>query len=170
MAKLILENGKEHEFTSSCSLTKDKLILDNKEIEITKKNGNLLYSSCKTPDGTILVSTHAHDYVTHIDKNGKEYMLDGGRHYQRYNIHDDIVWLNIYDTDPIEVIREKVGRSGYGKNGTGTFRRALLKDMNNNWVSASIDYVPKDSIWKEVYQRELEYRKLHNIFIVDTED
>ena len=38
----------------------------------------ILSNRLKTPDGTILESLHRHDYVTHTDANGKEYMLDGG--------------------------------------------------------------------------------------------
>ena len=106
---------------------------------------NIVYSSLRTPDGTILTSTHVHDYVKHLDKNGKEYMLDGGTDYQK--------------------IREVVGRSGFGKNGDEEFRSSLLKDMNDEWVEASIPFVGKDSKWARIYQRELDYRKENNIQI-----
>lgn len=33
----------------------------------------LLANRIITPDGTMLQSKHRHDYVTHIDANGKEY-------------------------------------------------------------------------------------------------
>ena len=38
----------------------------------------LLLNQIKTPDGTILRSHSRHDYVTHVDANGHEYMVDGG--------------------------------------------------------------------------------------------
>jgi len=37
----------------------------------------ILSNRMKTPDETILESINRHDYVTHTDANGKEYMLDG---------------------------------------------------------------------------------------------
>ena len=42
----------------------------------------LILSRIRTPDGTILTSYHQHDYVTHTDKNGETYMLDGGSEYR----------------------------------------------------------------------------------------
>ena len=38
----------------------------------------LVRNAMRTPDGTIIRSRHRHDYVTHKDANGSEYMLDGG--------------------------------------------------------------------------------------------
>ena len=37
-----------------------------------KEKEEILNSRLRTPDGTILESGHRHDYVTHIDANGKE--------------------------------------------------------------------------------------------------
>lgn len=35
----------------------------------------LLVNRIQTPDGTILTSKSVHDYVTHTDANGEEYIL-----------------------------------------------------------------------------------------------
>lgn len=37
---------------------------------------SIISSRLQTPDGTVLHSKHRHDYVTHTDANGKEYMLE----------------------------------------------------------------------------------------------
>ena len=42
-----------------------------------------------TPDGTVLQSHHRHDYVSYIDKNGLEYMVDGGHDYLRRIVQDE---------------------------------------------------------------------------------
>nr|DAI89645.1 MAG TPA: hypothetical protein [Caudoviricetes sp.] len=47
----------------------------------------LIYNAIRTPDGTLLVSRHTHDYVSHIDKNGEEYFLDGGMGHIRTSIN-----------------------------------------------------------------------------------
>ena len=57
---------------------------------------DILSSRMKTPDGTILESINRHDYVTHTDANGKEYMLDGGCEYVRCSANGDEYLLTIY--------------------------------------------------------------------------
>lgn len=59
----------------------------------------LLRNAIQTPDGTVIESVHRHDYVTHLDKNGLEYMIDGGLDYQRYTIHESAPFINlaVYD-------------------------------------------------------------------------
>ena len=69
-----------------------------------------------------------------------------------------------------EQIREKIGRSGYGKDGKGEYREAALKDMNDNWVKASIEYVPNDHPHREYYIKELKYREENNISIEDLDN
>ena len=60
----------------------------------------LVYNAIRTPDGTVLESRHRHDHVEYIDKNGKEYMVDGGLEYIRRNVHEDAPYeeLSVYTT------------------------------------------------------------------------
>ena len=59
---------------------------------------------------------HVHDYVTHLDKNGETYMLDGGNEYQRYNIcKEPFKDLSIWSDAPFEIIRENYHRGGGGR-------------------------------------------------------
>lgn len=124
----------------------------------------LVYSAIQTPDGTILESTHRHDYHTHLDKNGEEYMLDGGIDYQRYNItKEPFINLSLYEDDDIILIREKYGRRGYGKPGDadyGTFRKTLLKDMDDEYLEAAIVYTAENGqeLSNRLLIREKQYR------------
>ena len=67
----------------------------------------LILNRIQTPDGTILTSRSRHDYVTHTDKNGLVYMVDGGSDYQRVNVHHSAphIDLSVYDDSPFEEIR-----------------------------------------------------------------
>ncbi len=38
----------------------------------------ILCNRIQTPDGTILTSHDRHDFKSYVDKNGYEYMVDGG--------------------------------------------------------------------------------------------
>lgn len=132
----------------------------------------LILSQIQTPDGTILRSMHVHDYVTYIDKNGEEYMLDGGNEYQRWSIckipHKDI---SIYSDAPYEVIRENYHRGGRGKNGDQPLTWVPMSKMSNSWLKACIEYNNERGLSKSfsnhMYAKELKYRQRMEINIED---
>ena len=113
----------------------------------------------KTPDGTILESKHRHDYVTHIDANGKEYMLDGGCDYVRFSANGDEEMLTVTSDDSHEVIREAVKWGTYGKDGDEPLRYVTIADMSSEHLEACL-YTQESmsqSI-RKVMKDELEYR------------
>lgn len=133
----------------------------------------LVLNRIQTPDGTILTSYHRHDYVTHIDKNGLEYMVDGGLDYQRCNVnksapHKD---LSVYSDAPFEVIRESYHRGGRGKDGRQSLKWVPMSEMSNAWLEACIVYNDvrglSDSFANKMYKQELKYRDDKKIVIED---
>lgn len=122
---------------------------------------NLLVNAIITPDGTRLESRHRHDYQTHIDANGDEYMIDGGLEYVRRSINkepaiDDFV----HDDDTHEVIREAFKWGTYGKNGDQPLVFIPLKSLDAEHIEAILKTQThlKDHI-RKVFEDELEYRK-----------
>lgn len=80
----------------------------------------LLHNSIQCPDGTILVSRHQRDFVSHTQKDGREYFTDGGLAYQRIGFSDkEYTDLSVHVGDPHEKTRE-----GF------TWGRSYDKDMN----------------------------------------
>ena len=67
-----------------------------------KLEPRIVCNRIQTPDGTILISQHRHDYQIYTDKNGLEYMVDGGCDYLRRNVHYEAphTELSVYDTAP----------------------------------------------------------------------
>ena len=102
----------------------------------------------RTPDGTILESRHRHDYVTYVDKNGKEYMVDGGLEYLRRNVHDDAPYeeLSVYDDAPYALIREVFKWGTRGKGGRQPLTFVPLKDLTTEHIQAILetqDHIPQ---------------------------
>jgi len=56
----------------------------------------IIRNSMRTPDGTEIVSKYRHDYVLHLDKNGKTYMVDGGNDYLRRSVSPDAEDTSVY--------------------------------------------------------------------------
>lgn len=156
----------------------------------------ILVNQIRTPDGTLLISHHRHDYKTYVDKNGLQYMVDGGDDYLRRNIHTviprnwffnliqmiagwfgrelrDVVAyeeLSLYTDDPIEVLRMYVHRGGRGINGDEPLKYVLVKDMSNDWIENVIEYEEDyrpDNKFLPVFIAELKYRAQNDIIIND---
>ena len=120
-----------------------------------------LANRIRTPDGTILESMHRHDYVTYIDANGKEYMVDGGLDYLRRNVHDDAPYteLSVLSTDEHSVIREVFKWGTYGIDGKQKLKYVILKDMSWDHIEAILETQTqlRDHI-RQVFVNELDYR------------
>lgn len=120
----------------------------------------MLSNRMRTPDGTILESKHRHDYVTHLDANGKEYMLDGGLDYVRSSANGDEQYLTICSDDPHEDIRRVVKWGTYGKNGDEPLKYVRIADLDPYHLRAIVDTQQKTMrpALAKVMQDEVEYR------------
>ena len=115
----------------------------------------------RTPDGTILESMHRHDYVTYLDANGKEYMVDGGLDYLRRNVHDDAPYeeLSVYD-DALHVEIRNVFKWGTrGKDGKQPLTYVPLKDLTTEHIEAILDTQTHiASHIRQIFINELNFR------------
>lgn len=120
----------------------------------------LVANRIRTPDGTVLESMHRHDYVTYVDKNGKEYMVDGGLNYCRRNIHDDAPYteLSVYATDPHEVIREAFKWGTRGIDGKSPVTWVVLKDLTTDHIQAILDTQNLSDYIIKIFNDELKFR------------
>lgn len=101
---------------------------------------HLVYNAIRTPDGTILSSRNRHDYKTHLDANGEEYMVDGGLDYIRRNVtKEPAEELSVCLEQGHDVVREACKWGTYGKTGSEPFRIVALKDMSDGHIQACLD-------------------------------
>lgn len=134
----------------------------------------ILKNAIQTPDGTILESTHVHDFKMYKDKvTGKEYGVDGGLEYFRYigDINDCKI-LSIETDNENNITHEDVRNvfkwGTRGKNGKEPLKKVLLKDLSNNHIQAIIDtqlHITNET--KTIFENELKYRKEKDINIID---
>jgi len=123
-------------------------------------NNQIVANRIKTPDGTILQSYHRHDYKEYTDKNGKEYMVDGGLDYLRRNVHDDAPYieLSLMMSDSFVEIRESFHWGTRGKDGKQPLTWVPLTDMTTDHIFATQDNCKLTPWLKELFDKELEYR------------
>jgi len=123
----------------------------------------LVYNAIRTPDGTVLESKHRHDYVVYQDKNGKEYMVDGGLEYTRRNVHADTPYeeLSVYTTDGHDKVREVLKWGTYGIDGNQPLTYITLKDMNTGHIQACLDTQSRmHPTYRQAFEEELKLRSL----------
>lgn len=123
----------------------------------------LVYNAIRTPDGTVLESRHRHDYVVYEDKNGREYMADGGHDYVRRNVHDDAPYeeLSVYTTDGHDKVREVLKWGTYGINGDQPLSYIALKDMNTGHIQACLDTQSRmHPTYRQAFEEELKLRSI----------
>lgn len=112
--------------------------------------------------GEVLVSKHVHDYQ--VCSCPQATMVDGGDSYGRYGGKDlNLVQTNyLYSDAPHEQIREKISRGSRGKSGRGELKYILLKDIDDEYLDALIEYEQKLRPFNKylpIYILEKEFRK-----------
>jgi hypothetical protein len=125
----------------------------------------LIYNAIKTPDGTILVSRTRHDYRTHLDANGKEYMVDGGLDYCRRSANGDEVNLTMTDEQPHSVQRDVLDWGTYGVNGDQPLKLIPISQMNTDHIKAVLEtqkYMYE--VYRNCMEQELKERELNEIY------
>jgi hypothetical protein len=126
----------------------------------------------KTPDGTILESRFRHDWNEHFDEFSKErYFVDGGLDYLKRSINKvPYVEMSLTTDSPFEDVRTIYRRGTFNKAGNLVW--IAICDMSDAHLLNAIKYNIEKygnvySVANELYRKELEYRRLHNITISD---
>ena len=99
---------------------------------------HILRNSIRTPDGTEIISEYTHDFVEHIDVNGKTYCVDGGREYLRRVGEMDYEDTSLYFEDSIGLTREVFKWGTYGKQGRDPLKYVKLMDLTTEHINAII--------------------------------
>lgn len=122
----------------------------------------LVRNALKTPDGTIIESRHRHDFVTHIDKNGKEYMVDGGLDYIRRSRNGDEEDMCVTTEDSFEKVRHVCAWGTYGINGDQPLQYKTIAEMDTAHIEAVLQTVKHiRPMIKTIMQNELKFRQQH---------
>lgn len=120
----------------------------------------LIMNALKTPDGTILKSTHRHDFRTHTDKiNGKWYMIDGGLDYVRSSNNGDEEFLTLYNDEPHEVQRVILTWGTRGIDGDQPLTFKKICEMDTDHIEAVLETQTPREVIKTCLINELEHRK-----------
>jgi len=120
----------------------------------------IIRNALRTPDGTVIRSRHRHDYVTHTDANGKEYMVDGGIDYIRRSANGDEEDMVVTTEDSFEEVRHACYWGTYGINGDQPLSYIKLCDMETAHIEAVLQNVSRiNPAIKASMEHELILRK-----------
>ena len=128
-----------------------------------KKDERIVINMIKTPDGTILESQYRHDYKVYTDKNGIEYMVDGGKDYLRRRIVEEAPFeeMSLYGDSDIKDIREFFVWGTRGKKGNEPIKYIKLKDMETDHLLAIVETQSQleGRVELEVFKSEILFRE-----------
>ena len=100
---------------------------------------NLILNRWKTPDGTVLISRHTHDFVLHKDANGEGYLIDGGNDYIRKSVNkEEMENMCVYSDDQFSLIRTVLCRGTFDENNKRIW--IPLCNMSNQHLENCITY------------------------------
>jgi hypothetical protein len=119
----------------------------------------ILVNGIRTPDGTEIFSRSRHDYVTYRDKNGEEYMVDGGLDYQRRSGSGGETDISVYATGEHEHDRQYFHWGTRGKDGKSPLKYKPLCDLDTDHIHAILDTQTHiDEYVRGMMESELEFR------------
>ena len=121
----------------------------------------ILLNRIKTPDGTILISRSRHDFQTYVDKNGLEYMVDGGLDYLRRNVVAEAPYqeLSVHTDDNLLKKSLSVEWGTYGKDGKQPLKYVRIRDMTTNHIKAVLAMAYLSPKFAELFKEELAFRE-----------
>ena len=126
---------------------------------MSNKERKLLRNAIICPDGKLIESRTVHDFVQHVQEDGREYAVDGGLEYQRI-LYSDMKFkdISLYSDDTHEVTREKFHWGTYGKNGDQPLKHIPLKEMEEEHILNIINNNFTSGIYLNFLKEELKYR------------
>jgi len=148
--------------------------MKNESKYLSKYPEAMLYNAVRTPDGTILCSTHGWDYREHLDAiTGETYMVDSGNSmYYRRSINDvPAVDMSVTTYSPFSQQRKVFTWGTYGKDGKGERTEIALCNMSTAHIEAVLRTQSKikGTYVEELMINELEYRLERGIVINDND-
>jgi len=122
---------------------------------------HLLVNAIVTPDGTMLESTHRHDYQEHKDANGETYILDGGINYIRRSLNQiPAKDASVYSDDPHEIIREAFRWGTRGPGRLEPLKWKILATLEDDHIEAILaTQLQLPEYIRKVFKNEQVYRK-----------
>jgi len=126
----------------------------------------IILNQIQCPDGTILTSHFRHDFQIHLDKNGLEYSIDGGRAYLRRSSPEiPYVEKTVYSDEPFYVIRQSLYWGTYGKSKLNELSWIKLCDMSDEHIKNVIVFVKSvHPVLKKFFVMELKWRNVYKVF------
>lgn len=123
----------------------------------------LVYNAIRTPDGTVLESTHKHDCKVYLDTvSNEEYMVDGGNNYTRRYVNVvPYEELSLCISDDHDKVREYFTWGSRGKNADQPLTKIKLKDLTEDHIEAILrtqSHISGTAI-EQLFRNELSYRK-----------
>lgn len=129
---------------------------DQKRVEQGLPDDTIIRNSMRTPDGTEIVSTHRHDFVSHEDANGNTYSVDGGTAYLRRVGPMDAEDTSVFLWHGHAVVRDVFTWGTRGPDGDQPLKRVKLSEMSDDHMLNIIN--DGYNIWP-LMQAELDWRK-----------
>ena len=122
----------------------------------------IVLNRIQTPDGTVLISYHVHDYKSHTDAvSGEEYVVDGGCEYLRRTVNTvPYIEQSVYSDEPFEIIREVFTWGTRGKDGKSPVVFIPISQLETSHIEATIKTQTQISKWlKDLLFNELKFRQ-----------